>query len=398
MRKLTLSKSGLNKIRSHQKELKASDLEDSIKSCTPGEWCVLTHAQSSEVWISFVNPMVNEKFASVMVLTSLKESEIACFSPENFISVKITDAYRKRLRFSGYASGCRVFYGNADGLPGLIADKFKNAVIIQINTAGLDQHRELIKNLFSYMLKTEAYLLDNAKYRKKESLPVFSNEKLPDLEVVENDIRFQLRSEVIQKVGFYYDHRENRKQLTDILSRLEQRPKKGLDLFSYAGAWGLNALKAGVESVDFVDQGDFDHEIEQGLKLNGFAHKGQFVRGDVFKFLDDKASRKEHYDLILCDPPAFAKNLSQKDQALEGYSKLHRKAFKVAAPEAVCVFSSCTHYVSHGEFQKNVLDAANKEGRKIQLIACGIQGWDHPVNSLDDRSNYIKSYIYLLES
>ncbi len=104
------------------------------------------------------------------------------------------------------------------------------------------------------------------------------------------------------------------------------------------------------------------------------------------------------FDLVLCDPPAFAKSQPQKDQALEGYSKLHRKVLKASRPGAMLAFSSCTHYVSHEEFQKNILDAAMKENKKLQLIYSGMQGWDHPVPSLMDKSNYIKSYFYLMES
>lgn len=393
MRTLSLSKNGFNKLRSHHKELKAGDIDGSVKSIPPGEWCFLQAEKS--IWACFVNPTVDDKFTSIHVLDELKSLE---FSPEDFIRNKIIRAIEIRKEFAGYEEGSRVFYGLSDGLPGLIVDHFANATIIQINTAGVDHYRELIGDLFSEQLKTRSYFLDNAKYRERESLPVFSHEKLPALTVKENGLTYQLRPEVIQKVGFYYDHRENRKSLQGILKRLRKSPQKGLDLFSYAGAWGMNALMGGVRFVDFVDQGDFSREIEEGLGLNGFESKGRFFRSDVFKFLDDASVKKETYDLIMCDPPAFAKSHLQKDQALEGYSKLHRKVLKISAPGALVVFSSCTHYVSHEEFQKNVLDASLREGRTIQLIHSGIQGWDHPVKSLMDRSNYIKSYFYILES
>lgn len=396
MRKITLSKSGLNKLRSQQKELKLNDVVDSLKSFAPGEWCWLVSGQDH--WAAFVNPLIEEKFSSIQVLEHVPAEELTSFSAENFISVKISAAFKKRLNFKGHQKGARLFYGASDGLSGLIVDKFLNAAVIQINTAGLDRHRDLIKNLFEYMLNIKCYFLDNAKYREKEGLPVFEVEALPDLEIEENDLRYHLRSEVIQKVGFYYDHRENRKLMVDLLQRLDIMPSLGLDLFSYAGAWGMNALKAGVREVEFVDQGNFEREVGECLELNNFSDRGKFFRADVFKFLDEKISQKKVYDLIMSDPPAFAKSSGQKDQALEGYAKLHRKVFKLAAPGAICVFSSCTHYVSHDEFQKNVLDAASKENKRIQLLSCGMQAWDHPVSSLNDRSNYIKSYIYILES
>lgn len=393
MRTLTLTKSGFNKIRSHQKELKAVDVEESLKSIPPGEWVFLKGDRSH--WAAFVNPLIEDKFSSVHVLDEVNPSS---FNVESFLNEKVITSIAIRKKFKGYEKGSRVFYGSGDGLPGLIVDHFTNAVVLQINTAGVDRYRDYLASVFEKELKTKSYLLDNPKYREREFLPTFSHESLPGLTVHENDLKYELRSEVIQKVGFYYDHRENRRSLQDILSRLNFMPERGLDLFSYAGAWGMNALKGGTHKVDFVDQGDFSTEVERSLQLNGFTDRGSFFRTDVFKFLDEAQSSGRTYELIMCDPPAFAKSHLQKDQALEGYSKLHRKVLKVAAPGALVVFSSCTHYVGHEEFQKNVLDASNKEGRKIQLIHTGIQGWDHPVRSQADRSNYIKSYFYILES
>lgn len=392
MRSIALSKSGLNKIRSYQLELKSSDLEDSVKSLPPGEWCEFKVAQES--WIGFINPLVEDKFACAYVLTKFEPSFT---SPENYIIDQLLEAKSKRNRFLGYDKNIRLFYGTSDGLPGLIIDQFQNVSIVQINTAGIDRYRELIKNELLKLTSTSVYFLDNPKYREKESLPTFENEVLPDLQIFENDIEFRIRSTVMQKVGFYFDHRENRLQLMNILSRLQKKPSKGADLFSYAGAWGLAALKAGVSNVSFIDQGDFELEVNNGLELNNFHSRGKYIRSDVFRFLDEALKQNERFDLILCDPPAFAKSALQKSQALDGYSKLHRKVFKLLAPESLVAFSSCTHYVNHEEFQKNILDASFKENRKIQLIYSGMQGFDHPILSLNERASYIKSYFYLVE-
>lgn len=390
MRTLNLSRSGSNKIRSHQTELKTSDVEDSLKPIPPGEWCVLSYENSR--WLGFVNPLVDEKFASVQVLGPLAGPAPA---PEDFLRQKLLRAIERRRSFKGYLDGCRIFYGTSDGLPGLIIDLFKNAAVIQINTAGIDRHRELIAATVSSELGRLAFFLDNPKYREKEGLPQFPKADLPALEAVENGLRYELRSEVIQKVGFYYDHRENRRALGGILGRLERLPTRGLDLFSYVGAWGQTALDAGVPHVDFVDQGDFASEITRALELNSFGSRGEFHRADVFRFLEES---QKSYDLVMCDPPAFAKSPTQKSQALDGYSKLHRRVLRVISQGGIVAFSSCTHYVSHEEFQKNVLDAAHREGKKLQLLFSGLQGWDHPVSSLQEKSNYIKSYIYRTES
>lgn len=396
MRSLALSKSGINKVRGHQFELKVSDFSDSIKPLPPGEWCFI-NISPTEYAVGFVNPLIDEKYSCAQVVARVTSEEMKSFSAEKFVVQKIRDAHKRRMQFKGYEKSSRLFYGVSDGLPGLIIDSFINASIIQINTAGLDRFRDVIQKTVSELMDTKAYLLDNPKYREKESLPTFATEALPELNVEENGLKYKIRAEVLQKVGFYYDHRENRFQLMQILSRLSQKPSRGIDLFSYAGAWGMSALKSGVKEVHFVDQGDFEAEVNEALNLNQFSGQGKFFRSDVFKFLDDSVQKNQKYDLILCDPPAFAKSALQKPEALTGYTKLHRKVFKSISSGGLAAFSSCTHYVSHEEFQKNVLDAATKENKKIQLIYSGMQGFDHPVTSLEDRSNYIKSYFYIVE-
>jgi 23S rRNA (cytosine1962-C5)-methyltransferase len=393
-----LGKNGLNKVRAHHKELKQIDVEDSIKSLPPGEWCFLTHHELSGAWLCFINPIIDEKYSCIHLLTFIDHKLISEFSVENYIHKILVSSFAKRQRYAGYGKGARIFYGASDGLPGLIIDQFLDKAVIQINTAGVDKFRNLIKETIDGLISGNSYFLDNTKYREKEFLPTFKNEKIPELEIVENGLRFLLRSDVLQKVGFYYDHRENRYQLVQLIGRLNKKFSHATDLFCYAGAWGLSALKGGVESVSFVDQGDFETEIKMGLELNNFQDKGQYFRSDVFKFLDDAISKSNFFDLVLCDPPAFAKSHLQKEQALDGYSKLHRKVMKAAKPGALLSFSSCTHYVNHDEFQKNILDAAFKENKKLQLVHSGMQGWDHPVNSLMDKSNYIKCYFYLMES
>jgi 23S rRNA (cytosine1962-C5)-methyltransferase len=397
VRKLQLSKAGFNKVKSKLKELKSSDIDDSIKSLPPGEWCHLSSPISDEGWIAFINPNIDDKYSCAHVLIQIDEKNRASFDPGEYIEQCLVKAYGKRKLFKGYETGSRIFYGLTDGLPGLIVDHFQNASVIQINTAGIDRYRDRIQAVIARLTGVSAYFLDNPKYREKELLPTYPSSPIPDLIVSENGLEYHLSSEVIQKVGFYYDHRENRLQLQYLLDRLNLKPKKGLDLFCYAGAWGLNALKAGVDSVTFVDQGNFKDVVFTALKNNKFENRGEFIRGDVFKFLEDAYTQKKKFDLLLCDPPAFAKSPLQKPQALEGYSRLHRRVIRLAEAGSVCAFSSCTHYVTHQEFQKNIIDAAAKEGRKAQLVYSGIQGWDHPVSSLEDKANYIKSYFYILE-
>jgi 23S rRNA (cytosine1962-C5)-methyltransferase len=398
LKSLLLTKSGAAKIRSHQVELKQADVDDSIRSLSPGEWCWLHHPTLSQNTLCFINPLVDEKQNALHLLDQKYIEPGKEVNPVEYINFQLNRAIERRKKFKNYRDGSRLVYGAADGLPGLIVDQFKEATIIQINTAGMDRYRSEIKEFIQKTTNTNGYFLDQKKSREKEALPFYENPPLPDIQIFENNLEFNLRSEVIQKVGFYYDHRENRSQLIRILSELNHNFKNGVDLFCYIGAWGLTALKAGLDKMIFVDQGDFLHEINRGLETNQFKNKGEYVRSDVFKYLDQVIAQGLKFDVILCDPPAFAKSLQQKDQALDGYSKLHRKVLKIASPGSLIAFSSCTHYVTHDEFQKNILDSAFKENKNIQLIYTGMQGWDHPIKSQLEKSNYIKSYFYLLES
>jgi 23S rRNA (cytosine1962-C5)-methyltransferase len=398
VRTLNLAKTGLNKLRSRQWELKSADFEDSLRSLTPGEWCCLVTNSSKDTYYAFVNPLVDDRYPSVHVVHQCENDSAAAFSVEAYIETKLAEAIRWRHRFKQYSEGCRLFYGTIDGLPGLIIDVFVEVALIQINTAGVDKYRELIQQLVSQMTGRQVVFLDNPVYRQKEFLPIFERQELTaPLSIKENGLSYEVRLEVLQKVGFYYDHRENRQQLRHFLGRLNAGPVSGLDLFCYTGAWGINALAGGVQHVTFVDQGELAHEISCSLKLNNFENRGEFIRQDVFKFLDAALAAQKQFDLVLCDPPAFAKSAAQRTQALEGYSKLHRKVFKLLAPGAMVAFSSCTHYVSPADFEKNITDAAHREGKSIRLLHSGIQGWDHPISSQFDKSNYIKSFFYLLE-
>jgi len=391
LRHLILNKTGQNKVRSQAKELKAGDFESSVKSCHPGEWCLLQ--VDGKEHVGYINPLVGDQFTCFYLIEHSGNQT----DPVLIVKDKLERAYGKRSRLEGYLDGCRLFYGSSDGLPGLIIDTFLDTNIIQINTAGIDKYREEIRSFVSELTKKKSYFLDNVQYRSKEFLPSFEKENIQDLSIIENNLKYKLRSEVLQKVGFYYDHRENRRQLTRIMNSLNFTFNSGIDLFSYIGAWGINALSAGCKEVDFVDQGDFSTEVSWSLQKNSFEGRGHFHRTDVFKFLDEKIKADARYDLILSDPPAFAKSMNQKKQALEGYSKLHRKVFKLASKGSLCAFSSCTHYVTHEEFMKNIQETAFRENKKIQLIYTGIQGWDHPISSLNDRANYIKSYFYFVE-
>ncbi len=395
-----LAKSSLKCVRG-ESELSANDVEEIPKGLIPGEWCTLIDKSAQKKYIIYVNAYA-EVFYKIKIIKSCSwnfdhnqnESDIAVLVLKELIH----KAVEKRKIFSGYESGARLIYGASDRLPGLIVDKYQKYIFIQINTAGLDRFREQIKSALADLHPDiEVIFFDNDEYRKAEVLPTHEKDKKDfDLEVCENNLSYKIPKEVVQKIGFYYDHRENRARLKNLLAKINIKKEMGLDLFSYVGSWGLHLLSAGVKRVDFVDQANMQEAIIENLRLNNFKERGQFMRADVFKFLDSAFADKLQYDVIVSDPPAFTKSEKNKAQAILGYEKLHLKAMRLLADESIFVAASCTHYVDFSELDKTVQDAATKNGQKVQLIDMGLQGFDHPVKGFKDKGFYIKYLAYLV--
>jgi 23S rRNA (cytosine1962-C5)-methyltransferase len=380
-------------------ELSANDVEEIPKGMTPGEWFCLNDASAHKRYIAYVNPYT-ENFYKIKILkivhpqfnSQADEKQMA----EETIVELLEKALGRRNIFSGYEQGARLVYGISDFMPGLIVDKYKRYIFIQINTAGLDRFRDLIHSTLQRKFQDAKVLFfDNEEYRKAEVLPVHEKAELEeDLEVQENGINYIIPKTIMQKIGYYYDHRENRNRLKNLLLRLNVKKEKGLDLFSYVGSWGLHLLSAGVSNVKFVDQGQMQNAVEGNLALNGFIGRGSFIRADVFKFLDAALAEGERFDVIVSDPPAFTKSDKNKINAVLGYEKLHLKAMRLLNEEGIFVAASCTHYVSFEELDKTVQDAALKNGQKLQLLDLGGQGFDHPMSGLKDKSFYIKYLVY----
>jgi 23S rRNA (cytosine1962-C5)-methyltransferase len=393
------AKSSLKVVRG-EKELSEKDIDEIPKGLMPGEWILILDKLSQKNFIAYINPFSENYFKIKIVFDDL-EKRFNSKSNEEEVAIEILKlnlqrAFNKRDDFLDYKDGARLVYGINDSLPGLIVDKYEKYIFVQINTAGIDRFRNLIKAEICEKYKNQKVMFyDNVEYRKAEVLPTYDAEKMDsDLEVLENGIKYNIPQKVMQKIGYYYDHRENRNKILNLLNRLNFNKKNGLDLFSYVGSWGLHLLKANVENVDFVDQGNMQEAIQNNLTLNNFINRGEFIRSDVFKFLDNSVAKEKRYDIIVSDPPAFTKSEKNKDQALQGYEKLHLKVMRLLSNKAILVIASCTHYVSYEELDKTIQDSALKNSQKVQLLDMGLQGFDHPFTGFKDKGFYIKYLVY----
>jgi 23S rRNA (cytosine1962-C5)-methyltransferase len=383
-------------------ELSEKDVVEIPKGLLPGEWILLLDKNSSRKYIAHINPY-SESYFKIKIVRNIpiewksdsKETEIAV----DFLRQNITIAFQKRLMFKDYNKGCRLIYGSSDGLTGLIVDVYLKYIFIQINVAGIDRFRNEVSSCIQSLYPGHVVrFFDNIQYRKQEVLPIYDVEPMADnLDVSENEIMYQVSKRTLQKIGYYYDHRENRRKLLDTLGKISINKGVGLDLFSYVGSWGLHMLKGGVGHVDFVDQGDLSIDIENNLDRNGYKGQGSFYRSDVFKFLDDAFEKKKFYNIIVSDPPAFTKSEKNKSTAIGGYEKLHQKALRLISNEGLFIAASCTHYVSHEELDKTVQVSANKNNQILQLLDIGVQGYDHPAKGFTDKGFYIKYLLYIVK-
>ncbi|MBC7714341.1 MAG: class I SAM-dependent rRNA methyltransferase [Rhizobacter sp.] len=393
------NKSSLKVVRG-ERELSEKDLVEMPKGLRPGEWVIIDDQLSKKNFIAYINPY-SESFYKIKVIKEDAAKKYNAKSDEESAALEIIishlqTAFKKREFYNDYSSGARLVYGMNDSLPGIIVDKYEKYIFAQINTAGMDRFRNSIKaEIEKYYPEQKVLFFDNPEYRKAEVLPVHDPEKMEgDLEVLENGLKYKISQQVMQKIGYYYDHRENRSKLSHLLKRTSFNKKTGLDLFSYVGSWGLHMLASGVENVEFVDQGNMEEATQKNLALNNFSGRGTFTRADVFKFLDTNAAAGKKYDVIVSDPPAFTKSEKNKAQAIQGYEKLHLKAMKLLSDEAVMVVASCTHHVNYEELDKTVQDAALKNFQKVHLLDLGVQGFDHPFSGFKDKSFYIKYLVY----
>lgn len=397
MKTIVIKTSAISKLNRKEKEFLEKDFEDIPSGALPGEWAKFLDKQNSKYYLGYINLYSKHPF-KIKMLGEIKyetEKDSKHLVWKN-IEYYLNEALLNRQYFKNLNDGARLFYGASDKIVGLIVDQYQDIILIQINTAGLDIYREQIKKFYIDNFKNQKVLLfDNLEYRKNEELPLYENDKLPErILIKENEICYEVSEKHMQKIGYYYDHRENRRKLLKTIKETNVDLSSGVDLFSYVGSWGMHLLTAGIKHVDFVDQANMQEAIEKNLNLNKFEGKGTFFRDDVFKFIDTSVSNNKRYNVVVSDPPAFAKSEKNKNAAIGGYEKLHTKAMRLVANNGLFAVASCTHYVSIEELDKTVFEAALKNNFEIQLIDIGIQGPDHPIKNLSDRSSYIKYLLY----
>lgn len=315
---------------------------------------------------------INTESKITIRLLSRKPVEIN----EDFFRQKIEKAIKDRYPLSNQ-NAFRVIFGEADGLPGLIVDKFGDYLIIQFNTLGINKYRNLIIKVLVELFNPKGiFEKSEGNAIKKEGLAEKSGwiyKEGPELIPFEiNGIKFfaDIRG---QKTGAFLDQRDNAKKLMEFADN-----KVCLDCFSYTGNFGMHLLKGGARHVTFVDYSERALEVAKEIaKINNF-NNCDFVVGNAFDFLKEEYERSKLYDIVVLDPPSFAKSASSRDAAFKGYKEINYRSMRILKDGGFLATASCTQVVSSEEFEHIIINAGIDAKVVMKLIYRGGQSIDHP--------------------
>ena len=292
----------------------------------------------------------------------------------------------------------RLAHAEADGLPGLIIDRFGDGLVCQFNSAGLELHRDAVLAGIEAALQPEWLLLRNdSSQRVLEKLPsvvetVKGTVPTP-LEICENGVTYLADPNDGQKTGWFFDQRLNRSMVAGLA-----KDARVLDAFSYLGGFGLLAAQAGASEVTLLDRsvGALELAMEAATR-NGLADLVSTERAEVFEALDNYASAGRKFDVVVIDPPAFAKSKRDLPAALRGYRKLARMAAKTVAPGGFLLAASCSHTVDPPSFALETSRGIQESGRNARILRTTGASPDHPTHPQLPESAYLKAMLYHLD-
>lgn len=303
--------------------------------------------------------------------------------------LKVALSLRKRLYRTPFY---RLVYGESDGLPGLVIDRFGHLVVIQITTAGMECMKSEILSAVEKVLKPSGILLRN-------DVPVREIEKLSryvehargsvPAEVVleESGVRFLVPLQGGQKTGWYFDQAFNRSYI-----RAYVNGGRVLDLCSYIGAWGVQAAVAGADEVICMDSSRAALEmVKRNAALNGVSTRVKPLQGSLFDLMKQLLAERERFDLILLDPPAFIKRKKDLKEGMQAYRRLNEMALRLIVPDGILITSSCSQQLESARLLQLVQQAARHSDKSLQLLALGHQAPDHPVHPAIPETAYLKT-------
>ncbi len=332
---------------------------------------------------------------TVRVMSRVKGQEI----DQDFLALRVKTAweYRKATVDTG---SCRILFGEADFLPGLVIDKFSEVLVVQSLALGIDRMKNTIIELLKELLKQDGIVIrgvyerSDAKVRMNEGMERvkgFLGEPFDTkVEIVENGVKYLVDVAEGQKTGFFLDQKYNRAAV----ARLCQGARV-LDCFTHTGSFALNAGKGGAREVIGVDASDLGvAQAAENAVLNGLSDKVKFITADVFELLPEYEKKGEQFDVVILDPPAFTKSKNSVKNAIKGYREINLRAMKLVKDGGYLATCSCSHFMTPELFTETIGQAARNVKKRIRQVEYRTQAPDHPILWAAEESYYLKFFIF----
>lgn len=380
MKRITLAKT--RRLTGGHLWIFSNEIAHRLAGVEPGEVVEVHNAKGEFMALAYVNP--HTLIAGRVLSRARVEIDRA------FVMSRLRHAldYRRRLD-PGLALG-RLVFGEADGLPGLVVDRYADTLVLQVQTAGMERLAPLVIDCLEELLAPDCVVLRNdSAFRDLEGLPreVRVAKGAADHRpiVSEGGLRFEIDPVHGQKTGFFLDQRENRAAFAQLVDGGE-----GLDLFCYAGAWAMHLAARGARVTCVDGSAAALESAQRNAALNELAGTLGFERADVFEFLDKARAAGTRYDFAVLDPPAFAKTRASLRNAIKAYRQANTAAMSVLRPGGLLATSSCSYHLPQEEFLGVIQNAAGALSRTARLIELRGQARDHPSLVAMPETRYLK--------
>ncbi len=317
----------------------------------------------------------------------------------DFLVKRVKDAWEYRKKVVDTES-CRLIFGEADFLPGFVVDKFADVLVVESLALGIDRYKEEIVEILKGFLEEDGisvrgvYERSEAGVRRSEGMEQFRGfigEPFDTgVEIEENGVKFLVDIKEGQKTGFFLDQKYNRLAIRKLC-----RDARVLDCFTHTGSFALNAAAAGAREVIGVDSSAL--AVEQARKnalLNQMEERVRFECRDVFELLPELEERKEKFDVVILDPPAFTKSRNSVKNAVKGYREINLRAMKLVKDGGFLATCSCSHFMTYELFTETIAQAARNVHKRLRQVEFKTQAPDHPILWAADESYYLKFYIF----
>ena len=331
----------------------------------------------------------------IRMMTRKPDQEI----DEAFLKMRVKNAWEYR-KTTVDTSSCRIIFGEADFLPGLVIDKYEDVLVVECLALGMEQFKETIVNFLKEILAEDGikicgvYERSDANERTKEGLSKvkgFIGDAFDtNVEIVENGVHYMVDVANGQKTGFFLDQKYNRLAMQRIC-----KGKKVLDCFTHMGTFALNAGIAGAVDVTGLDISEYAvSQAEANARLNHLENTVHFRQANVLDELPKLAQAGEKYDVVILDPPAFTKSREATKNAIKGYREINMKGLKLVKDGGYLATCSCSHFMTYELFTQTIGQAAKNVHKRLRQVEYRTQAPDHPILWSADESYYLKFYIF----